>query len=88
MQKNKITVYFCYALWSSANIYYIRDKFIETCKEVGVRYELIDVDTEDGAKFSVKHGFRNVPIMLVFKDGKEIDRVKGNNCFVSLLKYL
>lgn len=83
-KKRIIEAHFCYATWSS-NIYDIRDKFVETCKGLGIRYELIDVDTEYGAQYSVEHEFRNIPIIIVYENDKEIARYNGNQCFIHLL---
>lgn len=84
-KKINYTAHLCYAQWASKDIYEIKDKFVETCKGLGIKYDLIDVDTEDGARYSVEHNFNNVPIIIVYKNGKEIARYKGNQCYINLI---
>lgn len=74
-----------YASWCCKNLYELKDKFAETCKGLGIRYDMIDVDTEEGAAYSVKRKFNNVPIILVFENDKEIARYKGNLCYINLI---
>lgn len=83
-KKRNLVAHFCYAQWSN-DIYTIKDRFIMTCRDLGIRYELIDVDTVEGAAYSVKHGFRNIPIIIVYENDKEIGRFKGNLCYVNLI---
>lgn len=84
-KKRNLTAHLCYAQWCCKNVYELKEKFIETCKGLGIRYEIIDVDTEEGAEYSVKNNFRNVPIIIVYENDKEIARYKGNLCFINLI---
>lgn len=84
-KKRNLTAYFCYAQWAGINIYTIKEKFVETCKGLGIRFEFVDVDTEEGTQFSIDHNFRNVPIIIVKENGKEIARYKGNLCYINLI---
>lgn len=55
------------------------ESVVEVSKEShkGVRITPIDVETEWGVDMSCKYGVRNVPTILVVKNGKVLDRVKG-----------
>lgn len=84
-KRKNLTATLCYAQWAAKNIYEIKDKFVETCKGLGIKFNLIDVDTEEGAKYSVEHNFNNVPIIIVYENDKEIARYKGNLCYINLI---
>jgi len=52
-----------------------------------MRYELIDVDTEEGAELSCKYGIRNVPALVFTRFDKVISIVKGNDAYKKIKKY-
>lgn len=84
-RKRNLSATLCWAQWAAKNINEIKDNFVSTCKSIGIRFELIDVDTEEGAQYSVRRKFRNVPMMIIFENDKEIARYNGNQCFIHLL---
>lgn len=62
--------------------------FVQTCKELGVRFEVLDVEEEDGLNLSIKHKVRNVPTILFFKDGELIGRETGNTSYEKIKDYI
>lgn len=62
--------------------------FAQTCKELGVRFEVLDVEEEDGLNLSIKHKVRNVPTILFFKDGELIGRETGNTSYEKIKDYI
>lgn len=62
--------------------------FIKECKELGVRFEVLDVEEEDGLNLSIKHKVRNVPTILFFKDGELIGRETGNTSYEKIKDYI
>lgn len=47
-------------------------------KYPNVKFKDIDVDTEEGAKMSCIYNVKNVPVVMIVNNGKEIDRISGN----------
>ena len=64
-----------------------KDKVVKACKEFGLAYNLIDVETQNGVSSSIKYGVRNVPTAVILKDGKTIGVEKGNYIHDLLANY-
>lgn len=47
-------------------------------KYPNVKFKDIDVDTEEGAKMSCDYNVKNVPVVMIVNNGKEVDRISGN----------
>lgn len=41
------------------------------------KIKIVKLDVDDGENIARKYGIMSVPSMVIFKDGKEIDRVVG-----------
>lgn len=66
-----------------------RNLFINQCRDFGVKFETIDVESEMGVELSIKYGVRNVPTMLVLdQKSKVIGVEKGNECYKEIEKYI
>lgn len=61
--------------------------FVSTCKQYGMRFEVVDVEERDGLNMSIKYKVRNVPTILFLRDGVEIGRAKGNNSYLEIRNY-
>lgn len=66
----------------------MKPKFYDICKELGVSFEIVDVEDPDGVARSIKYGVRNVPTLVFMKGGKEIGRAKGNESYMAIKKYV
>lgn len=66
----------------------MKPKFYETCKELGVNYEIVDVEEPDGVARSIKYNIRNVPTIVFMKNGREVGRAKGNNAYEQVKDYI
>lgn len=52
-------------------------------------FKAVDVDTESGAELSSVRGVKNVPtILLLGKNGKELERIKGIRDYETLVETL
>jgi thioredoxin 1 len=49
----------------------------EVAGEVGDQVSICKVNIEEYQSIAQKHAVRNIPTMLIFRNGKEIDRVVG-----------
>lgn len=66
----------------------MKPRFYDEAKKYGVKYDLIDVEEENGVNLSIKFGVRNVPTILVFKGNKLIGRECGNSSYQRINKYV
>lgn len=84
-------VLFFYANWCKSC-----DKMLSTFYGLQKRFnhsrfefKAIDVDTEDGADLSCVRSVKNVPtILLLDKNGKELERIKGIRDYKTLVENL
>jgi hypothetical protein len=65
----------------------MKPKFYDICKELGVSFEVVDVEDPEGVARSIKYGVRNVPTLVFMRGGKEIGRAKGNESYLAVAKY-
>lgn len=85
MAKTKVVFYS--APWCSGCTR-MKPKFYDTCRELGVAFEIVDVEDETGVARSIKYGIRNVPTLVFMRGGKEIGRAKGNESYKAIAKYV
>lgn len=85
MGKTKVVFYS--APWCSGCTK-MKPKFYDTCKSLGVSFEIVDVEDEDGVARSIKYNIRNVPTLVFMKNGREIGRAKGNNAYELIEQYV
>lgn len=87
MAKNKIKALFFWAAWDSNISEKIRN-FRTECDEFNIPNALIDVETENGVNASVMYGVRNVPAIVILKDGRCVGVERGNHAYENLHKYV
>lgn len=85
MAKTKVVFYS--APWCSGCTR-MKPKFFETCRELGVTFEVVDVEEPEGVARSIKYGIRNVPTLVFMRGGKEVGRAKGNEAYKAIEKYV
>lgn len=85
--KKGLKVIFYAAPWCSGCVK-MKPKFYAECKNLGVDYEVVDVESEDGVARSIKHGVCDVPVLVFMKNGKEIGREKGNDAYQFIVRYV
>lgn len=51
--------------------------FAQTAAAVRTRAQLAKVNTEDEQALAAQYGIRSIPTLVIFKDGREVDRVAG-----------
>jgi thioredoxin 2 len=51
--------------------------FEQTTQEMEPRIRFAKLDTEAHQEFSTKWNIRSIPTLILFRDGKEVDRVSG-----------
>ena len=86
-QKIRPIVMYFYAPEWDRNATEKKDKVVKACKEFGLAYNLIDVETPNGVSSSIKYEVRNVPTAVILKDGKTIGVEKGNYIHDLLANY-
>ena len=85
--KKKLKVIFYSAPWCDG-CSRMKPKFYAECKALGVDYEVVDVETDDGVERSIKHAIRDVPTLVFMKNGREIGREKGNESYQLIASYV
>lgn len=88
MKDKKMKAVLLVAPWCNSS-YKVKPIFCETCKKVGMRFEVLDVEEKDGLGMSIKYVVRNVPTIL-FLDNKgcEKGRSKGLNACLDIVNYV
>ena len=66
----------------------MKPRFYDEAKKYGIKYDLIDVEEDNGVNLSIKFGVRNVPTILVFKGNKLIGRECGNSSYQRIKNYV
>ncbi len=51
--------------------------FEQAAENMPLKAQFLKVNTEQNQHLGAKYGIRSIPTMILFKDGKEIDRVSG-----------
>ena len=87
MSESKLKVLFFTAPWC-VSCSKLKDKFYETVKGLGVKYEVIDVESDEGVELSIKYTVRNVPTLVFVKNGQEIGRETGSTAYLKIKDYL
>jgi thiol-disulfide isomerase/thioredoxin len=85
--KKGLKVVFYAAPWCGGCVR-MKPKFYAECKNLGVDFEVVDVETEDGVERSIKHCVRDVPTLVFMKNGREIGREKGNDAYQHIVEYV
>lgn len=62
---------------SSRKMHHVFSDLYKDLTSEGIKMTEIDVESEWGVDMSCKYKVRNVPTILVVKNGKVLDRVKG-----------
>lgn len=51
--------------------------FAEAAESMPLKAQFLKVNTEENQHLGAKYGIRSIPTMIIFKDGREVDRVSG-----------
>ena len=51
--------------------------FEEASKSLSLQAQFIKVNTQEQEQLGAQHAIRSIPTMVMFKNGKEIDRISG-----------
>lgn len=86
-KNNKVHLMLFWAGWCSGCTE-MKPRFYDEAKKYGIKYDLIDVEEDNGVNLSIKYGVRNVPTILVFKGNKLIGRECGNSSYQRINKYV
>lgn len=84
--RQKIKAVYYHAYWDGN--FDNKDRFVQTCKELKVPYELIDCETQSGVNSSIKHEVRMLPTCIFYRGNKEVGRCKGNYAYSEIENYL
>lgn len=86
-KNNKVHLMLFWAGWCSGCTA-MKPLFYDEAKKYGIKYDLIDVEEDNGVNLSIKFGVRNVPTILVFKGNKLIGRECGNSSYQRIKNYV
>ena len=50
----------------------------EIAQETADKYIIGKLNVDENSSIAAKYGIRSVPVMIIFKNGKEVDRILGN----------
>lgn len=84
--KRNLKALFFYAYWDGS--YSERNEFVEECKRLGMPFEMIDVETEEGFRISEKHKIKMCPRVVFLKNGREIGRENGKCAYLKVENYI
>lgn len=88
MKHNNVKAVLLVAPWCDGS-YKIKPTFYETCRNLGMRFEVLDVEEKDGLNMSIKYTVRNVPtILFIDNKGKELGRSKGSKACLDIVNYI
>ncbi len=88
MKKESVKAVLLVAPWCDSS-YKIKPLFYETCRTLGVRFEVLDVEEKDGLSLSIKYEVRNVPTILFLDNkGREKGRAKGSKAYLDVVNYV
>ena len=65
----------------------MRPLFFDEVRKHNMKYEMIDVDTQEGAELSCKYGVRNVPTLVFERFNQVIGVAKGNESYKKIKRY-
>lgn len=82
--KNKVL--FFSASWCSGCVDMMQ-KFYDEVRKYDIKYDVIDVDTPEGADLSCQYEVRNVPTLVFLKNKKVIGVEKGNQSYLKIKDY-
>jgi thioredoxin 2 len=51
--------------------------FEEAARSLPLKAQFLKVNTEEQPQLGSQYGIRSIPTMVLFKNGKEVDRVSG-----------
>jgi thioredoxin 2 len=51
--------------------------FAQMAREQGTRFRFAKLDTDAHSEIAARYGIRSIPSLLVFRGGREVDRVAG-----------
>lgn len=86
-KNNKVHLMLFWAGWCSGCTV-MKPLFYDEAKKYGIKYDLIDVEEDNGVNLSIKYGVRNVPTILVFKGNNLIGRECGNSSYQRIKNYV
>ena len=85
---NNVKAVLLVAPWCDSS-YKIKPMFYDTCRNLGMRFEVLAVEEKDGLNLSIKYTVRNDPtILFIDKKGHEIGRSKGLNACLDIINYV
>jgi hypothetical protein len=84
--KQKVKALFFYAYWDGS--YNERNEFVDECKALGMPFEMIDVETEDGLKASLKYDVKMCPRVLFVRNNRVIGRENGKSAYLKVEDYI
>ena len=51
--------------------------FAQAASEMPLKAQFLKVDTESNPQLGGQYGIRSIPTMILFKHGREVDRISG-----------
>lgn len=77
-----------FSAWWCKGCLDMRQPFYDEARKNGLKYDIVDVDTEDGAELSCKYDIKSVPTLLFLKGDRIVGKEKGNESYKRMRKYV
>lgn len=84
--KKKLKAIFFYAYWDGS--YSERNEFVDECRQLGMPFECVDVETEEGFHFSQKFDIKMCPRAVFVKNGKVLGIENGKSAYLKVENYI
>lgn len=84
---NRLKVLMFTADWCSSCVK-LKQNFYDEVKKLGVKYEVVDVESDLGVELSTKYTVRNVPTLLFMRNGEVVGRETGSSSYLKIKDYL
>ena len=75
--KNNYSLIFFFSYWDCATK--TRSRFVDRCKELGIKYELVDVETEEGLEIASRYNIKMCPRIVLLSNHKYVATFNGRN---------
>lgn len=66
----------------------IAPKLEEIAQEMGAKVKIAKLDVDNNQQYAGKFGIRSIPTMILFKDGKPVDQIMGNQPKENIVSFI
>ena len=63
-------------------------KLEEISNELNEKVKVVKVDIDESPTITAEFGVRSIPTMILFKDGKQVDQIMGNQSKENIIAFI